>query len=313
MPLKNSAGSVTFNLGDYATNSSIAATYATNSNMNTTLTNYVTNNVLANTITNFTDIGTLQTFTNRVYISGLYVSYVNVTTISISKGEAMDINKGVKLFLNNTLTKNLGNPFSLGDAGNMLTTAAIANTWYAVYIFMDAGNNIDVFATPVQYNTGVNVPYPSATALNSVLCQSNFYRFIGYFYIGTNTLVITRFQTDIVSNEIIANRWYTSMSSWSYGSPSPSVLTLKTLLAPPNSICEGMFNSRSDATTGMYCIMCIFIYDQDHTNNSYPIFQVNGSGSVSKIDKFSGFRFNSSSQIYIQRVSGSDFTGGFCA
>ena len=100
MPLKNSSGSVTFILDDYTTNSSIAATYATNSNMNTALTNFVTNNVLANSFTNFIDIGTLQTFTNRVYISGLYVSYVNATTISISKGEAMDINKGVKLFLN---------------------------------------------------------------------------------------------------------------------------------------------------------------------------------------------------------------------
>ena len=48
MLLKNSAGSVTFNRGDYATNTSISSTYATNANMNTTLNNYVTNNVLAN-------------------------------------------------------------------------------------------------------------------------------------------------------------------------------------------------------------------------------------------------------------------------
>ena len=101
----------------------------------------------------------------------------------------MDINEGVKLFLNNTININLGNPFSLGDSGNMLTTAATANRWYAFYIYMYTGNKIDVFATPTLYIAGINIPYPSASALYSVLCQSNFYRFIGYFYISTNTLV----------------------------------------------------------------------------------------------------------------------------
>ena len=72
MPIKNSSSTVVFNLGDYAANSFISSTYATNANMNTTLSNYVTNSVFANSLTNFIDIATLQTFTNRTYISGLF-------------------------------------------------------------------------------------------------------------------------------------------------------------------------------------------------------------------------------------------------